>query len=263
MYYNYESSDDEWPEVRYRRLATNKKSFPTNQNIFDLGESKLGIDARYFGSIGKADIQKPGSIEPNTKSASAIAASSATTGSSTTGSKFTDAIDRPYIARDGNRRLAAGQYYKWANQSADMFNTNMNTNIDARVTRFVTEKTPFTYAAARMQEYGGNDRPNYISPLPTKYCKGVTPGLFGCTMAATSKKEHFSDAPEHFTDNTGHMHTKCCQHNNDIGVIIDVVTSPLFLMILLLVILAYVVELLRNVREMLVAIHHSAINTTK
>lgn len=238
MYYNYDSSDDEWPEVRYRRLVSKNKSFPTNQDVFDIGESKLE-NTPPRNRIGKAEISKPSS-------------------------SFTDSIDRPYISRDGNIELKQGQNYKWANQSANMFNTNIDTNIDTRVTRFISNKAPFTYAASRMQEYGSDIKPNYISPPSNKYCKGSIPGINGC-MIPSSKKENFTDTPETFTSEAidenykhKHKHMKCCKHNNDIGAIIDALTSPLFLMIILLVILVYVVELLRNVREMIVALHHSS-----
>lgn len=263
MYYNYDSSDDEWPEVQYRRLAANKnkKIFPTNQNIFDLGESKLGIDARYRGSIGTAKMPEPGTIKPNTPSAlKSTDTTSNTKPTDTTSSKFTDSINRLYISRDGNRTLAHGQQYKWANQSADMFNTNMNTNIDARITRFVTESTPFTYSAARMQEYGSDTKPNYITPSQSKYCHGNIPGFESCN----AKKERFTDTLEEFTSGDKHK-SKCCQHHasNDISVMLDALTSPLFLLVLLIVILVYVVELLRNVREIIVALHHTSTPQSK
>lgn len=224
MYYNYDSSDDEWPEARYRRLAEKKKSFPTNQDIFDRAESKLGV--KYNNDI-------------NAKKGT---------------SAFTDFRDRPYIARNGDRSLHGGQSYKWANQSADMFNTNMATDIDARVTRFVSNKTPFTYAASRMQEYGGNDRPNYISPPSNKYCKGNIMTGRSCIQ----KKETFVSGMDDITMEGMNSCEYCKKHDTgDIGIILDAVSSPLFLLIILLVILAYVVELLRNVREMIVAIHHT------
>lgn len=222
MYYNYDSSDDEWPEVRYRRQAAKKKSYPTNQDIFDRAEEGLNYTK---------GLQQLNST-----------------------SNFTDKL---YTNR------------QWVEAKPQTFNSNIETDyIDTSVTRFVSNKTPFTYSAARSQLFGDAQRPNYITPASRPLCTGSIQGDPKQHVPEVIKnKEGFTDGSSHMTQTKspmdgGSVITVCNSSHGmgDFGIIMEAVTSPLFLLILLLVILTYIVEMVKTLREITYIMHGQKIS---